>query len=79
MPVVLSNFLCIIHNALRMEGTGHLLSASDAVGLAFLRCGGASRKTHVAHRRIKIERVHRRYLYLTAWEAALLVVVRDEG
>jgi hypothetical protein len=38
-------------------------TASDAVGLAFLRCGGASppaatrsRKTRVAHRRIKIER-----------------------
>jgi hypothetical protein len=43
--------------------------------LAFLRCGGASppaatlsRKTHVAHRRIKIERVYRPYL--TATEAA---------
>jgi hypothetical protein len=45
------------------------------VGPAFLRCGGASppastrsRKTHVAHHRIKIERVHRPYL--TASEAA---------
>jgi hypothetical protein len=44
-------------------------------GLAFLRCGGASppaatrsRKTHVTHRRIKIERVYRPYL--TATEAA---------
>jgi hypothetical protein len=50
-------------------------SASVAVGLAFLRCGGASppaatrsRKTHVAHRIIKIERVYRPYL--TATEAA---------
>jgi hypothetical protein len=49
-------------------------AASIAVGLAFLiceislafsRCG--SRKTHVAHRRIKIERVYRPYL--TATEA----------
>jgi hypothetical protein len=49
-------------------------AASDAVGLAFLRCGGASppagtrsRKTHVTHRRIKIERVY--CPYLTATEA----------
>jgi hypothetical protein len=48
---------------------------SSAVGLSFLRCGGASppaatrsRKNHVAHRRIKIERVYRPYL--TATEAA---------
>jgi hypothetical protein len=48
--------------------------ASIAVSLAFLRCGGASppaatrsTKTHVAHRRIKIERVYRPYL--TAAEA----------
>jgi hypothetical protein len=46
-------------------------SASIAGGLAFLRCGGASppastrsTKTHVAHRRIKIERVYRPYLML---------------
>jgi hypothetical protein len=50
-------------------------AASIAGGLAFLRCGGAippaatrSRKTHVAHRRTKIERVYRPYL--TATEAA---------
>jgi hypothetical protein len=50
--------------------------ASDAVGLAFLRCGGASppaatqsTKTHIAHRRIKIERVYRPYL--TALEAGV--------
>jgi hypothetical protein len=52
-------------------------TASIAVGLAyaFLRCGGASppastrsRTTHVAHRRIKFERVYRPYL--TALEAA---------
>jgi hypothetical protein len=49
-------------------------AASDAVGPAFLRCEGASlsaafrsRKIHVAHRRIKIERVYRNYL--TATEA----------
>jgi hypothetical protein len=49
-------------------------SASDGVGLSFLRCEGASppagtrsTKAHVAHRRIKIERVYRRYL--TATEA----------
>jgi hypothetical protein len=41
------------------------ISASDAVGLSFLRCG--SRKTRVAHRRMKIERVYRPYL--TATEA----------
>jgi hypothetical protein len=42
---------------------------SQANGPAFLRCGGASppaatrsTKTHVAHRRIKIERVYRPYL-----------------
>jgi hypothetical protein len=41
-----------------------ILSACIAGGLAFLRCGGASppaatrsRKTHIAHRKIKIERV----------------------
>jgi hypothetical protein len=45
--------------------------ASDADGLAFLRCRGASppaatrnTKTRVAHRRIKIERVYRPYLTL---------------
>jgi hypothetical protein len=49
-------------------------AASIAGGPAFLRCGGASppaatqsRKTHVAHRRLKIERVYRPYL--TALEA----------
>jgi hypothetical protein len=49
-------------------------AASDAVDLAFLRCGGASQttttrstKTNVAHRRTKIERVYRPYL--TATEA----------
>jgi hypothetical protein len=49
--------------------------ASIAGGLAFLRCEGASpsaatrsTKTHVAHRRIKIERVYRPFL--TATEAA---------
>jgi hypothetical protein len=51
-----------------------------AVGLAyaFLRCESASRpagtrstKTHVAHRRIKIERVYRPYL--TALEAELWI------
>jgi hypothetical protein len=49
--------------------------ASIAGGLSFLRCGGASppattrsRKTHVTHRRMKIERVYRPYL--TATEAA---------
>jgi hypothetical protein len=43
--------------------------ASIAGGLAFLRCGGSSppdvtrsTKTHVTHRRIKIERVYRPYL-----------------
>jgi hypothetical protein len=48
---------------------------SSAVGLSFLRCGGASppaatriRKTHVTHLRTKIERVYRPYL--TAAEAA---------
>jgi hypothetical protein len=56
-------------------------AASIAVGLSFLRCGGASqpaktesRKTHVAHRRIKIERVYRPYL--TATEAVCSVVAR---
>jgi hypothetical protein len=50
------------------------IAASVAVSLAFLRCESASppaatgsRKTHVAHRRIKIERVYRPYL--TATEA----------
>jgi hypothetical protein len=54
--------------------------ASDAVGPAFLRCGGASpptatrsTTTHVAHRRIKIERVYRPYL--TATEAGATTVV----
>jgi hypothetical protein len=43
--------------------------SAASVGPAFLICGGASppagtrsRKTHVAHRRIKIERVSRPYL-----------------
>jgi hypothetical protein len=46
-----------------------VLPPSSAGGPAFLRCGGASppaptrsMKTHVAHRRIKIERVYRPYL-----------------
>jgi hypothetical protein len=58
---------------------GYLVSSSDAVGLAFLRYGGASppaqtrsSKTHVAHRRIKIERVYRPYL--TATEADLVYI-----
>jgi hypothetical protein len=52
------------------------LAASIAGGLPFLRCGGASppaatrlTKTHVAHRRMKIERVYRPYL--TATETAV--------
>jgi hypothetical protein len=54
-------------------------AAFITVGSAFLRCGGASppvtarsRKTHAAHRRIKIERVYRPYL--TALEAAFLKI-----
>jgi hypothetical protein len=55
------------------------LAASSAVGLSFLRSGGASlpaatrsRKTHVAHRKIKIERVYRPYL--TATEAVQFLI-----
>jgi hypothetical protein len=58
----------------------HTYPASIAVGLAFLRCESASppaatrsRKTHVTHRRIKIERVYRPYL--TAMEAGILADV----
>jgi hypothetical protein len=45
-------------------------SAADAVGLAFLRCGGAL--AHVAHRRMKIERVYRPYLTATEAESPLV-------
>jgi hypothetical protein len=64
----------------------HTLGHSMAVGPAFLRCesasppaGTRSRKTHVAHRRIKIERVYRNYL--TAWEAIArgVSVLRNVG
>jgi hypothetical protein len=58
--------------------------ASIAVGLAFLRCGIASppaptrsRKTRVAHRRIKIEQVYRPYL--TAWETQSLLLTQARG
>jgi hypothetical protein len=65
---------CQLHTVTRLREP--VLTASIAVGLDFLRCEGASppaptrsRKTHVAHRRIKIERVYRPYL--TATEAAV--------
>jgi hypothetical protein len=56
-----------------LGNAGPYTAASDAVGPAFLRCGGASpratarsMKAHVAHRRIKIERVYRPLYLCTA-------------